>query len=214
MTQTIILHEDGSITAKEASLLLGVTYRTINAWITKGDDRLPVVHLSEGRGGKGGPTRVKMSDVLAWREARAMDKAAGKNFEDDEDEDDEETAEGKPRRSYNYEKSKAKRMYHQANSAEIAEMRDTYAVLPVDLMIDAVEESRSEFKTGVLNLPGRLASRVAVIEDPKICYNEIRKECIDLLATLQSGHELAARVADDVKASNGTLLSPDDEDET
>ncbi|VDS10055.1 Helix-turn-helix domain protein [Paracoccus haematequi] len=215
MTTTIVLHEDGSVTASDAAKLLGVTYRTVNSWITQRDDPLPTKFLAQGKGGKGGATRVSIADVIAWKEARAADKAAGQDFEDDDDQDDGEASpDGSPtkRVRYNLEKSKAKRAHHLAMIEEMNEMARRYSLLPVDMIIQITEEDRANIKAGILNLPGRLATRMVPLTDQKACYDEIRKECLDLLQTLKSGYDIASEAVENIKVERGQA-APDDGDE-
>lgn len=209
---TIQVHTESdklvSISVADAAILLGLTYRTVHEWTKDADDPLPLVYKSTGRGGKGGANRVSLPDLLEWRERRAVTKALLEYADDEDDEDldeddgDEDAETGGSRKKngrYSYEKSKAKRMHHQANTAELIELRATRAVLPVDLMIGEVDEDAVAFKAAVMNLPGRLAHRVATLSDTRDCYNAIREECVDTLSTIRSGFLIAKAVDEQVK---------------
>lgn len=185
MPETIEIHSDGSVTVADAARLIGVVYRTVLSWTQDQDDPLPTVYTSTGKGGKGGATRVRLSDLLEWKARRAVEKALGDIEDDDEDGDGDAPAGGKKR--YNYESARAKRMTHQANTAEIIELRNTRAVLPVDLLLSIYERHMADKKDDVMNLPGRLAARVAPIEDTKKCYDIVREECVALLNRWKSG---------------------------
>ena len=192
--RTIEVSGDRSISISDAAMLLGVTYNSVLGWTKDPDNPLPLANETGGRGGKGGKGRVLLSELVNWRVTREVDKLMGDDDDDDEEEGDEATPEGTKKAKQDYAAARAKRMFHQANSAEIAELRDRRSVLPVDMMLRVVEEETQVFKDRVLDLPGRLSTRVSAITDPKQCYDEIRKECVAALNGIKSAYTMVSDV--------------------
>lgn len=184
------IYDDGTISVADAAKILGVSYNTIKHWIKNG---MPV-KVPGGRG-KGTPARLLMKALLEWK----VDEAAGEDFEGEDGE------------VYNLEKSKARLAHMKADIEEMKRNRAAGQVVMIEDVASVIETDYTNIRSGVMNLPARLAVKVSTMSESREIYDYIKTECVELLQTLTTPEEVGQRALD--RRFVGDEIDEDEEDD-
>lgn len=168
--KTVTLFDDGSLVVADAAAVLGKTPQAIRAWINQGAP----LHF-EGGPGRGNGMRVKVGDLLEWREGKVSESFTKLNAD-----------------GFNEREEKARERHHAANIKEREDRRQAGELVHIEAVAGIVELQFSEIRAGLQNLPSRMATELSVISDPREIREILRSEVHSVLVSLAGGEEVAS----------------------
>lgn len=150
--------------------MLGVDRRTVGQWVAQG---CPVAMPSRGPG-KGNEQKLSLRAVLAWREARAVERALANQPSPD---------------GIGLEEAKKRKLAAEAQLAELELMKAVGRVVLVEQVAEVVGRQFDRLRARLLVIPSKGATLVAPEVEVRACQ-AILQELID-----EALHELAGEAA-------------------
>lgn len=145
----------------EASAILGVARQTLARWLAEGCPSVQRANRARGQ-----EWQIRISDVLAWREERAVQQAVGDTAKLDIDE------------------ARRRKTAAEAALAELELAKQRGEVVAVEVVAKAVGDQLSACRARLLSLPTKAAPLVAVEADVQVCRDLIEQGVRDALDEL------------------------------
>lgn len=190
-TRTVTVFPDGSMTIRDAADAIGITAQTIRNWLDAGAPHVP------GGQGRTNPARVRIRDLIAWREAQALDEAGAADGE-----------------AYNEGRAKAMDWHYRAIKRRADACREIGTLIPVDLIADVWDDQNQRVRSSLMPIGSRLSITVAAESDPAAVKRMIDDEIADAMTTISSAAAAIEKAGGNPGASIHDPLDLDEVEET
>lgn len=151
--------------------MLGVTTRTVDSYMARDEDPLPV-HNRAKAGSRTGHVYCA-AEVLKWA-VRAKIRELGV------------TQDGKV---FDFEAERARKTHHEANLAALSEREKLGELLPAETVLKVWCDRSSAFRNKMLSLPTRLAHQLTLMDNIAEIESFLRTACSEALEELTTGEK-------------------------
>ncbi|UFM66786.1 helix-turn-helix domain-containing protein [Paracoccus sp. MA] len=188
-TKVVTVLPDGTMTVRDAADAIGITAQTIRNWIEAG-----APHIAGGQG-RTNPARVRIRDLIAWREAQALEEAG--------------LADGE---TYHEGRAKAMDWHYRAIKRRADACREIGTLIPVDLIADVWDDQNQRVRSSLMPIGSRLSITVAAETDPAAVKRMIDDEISAAMTTISSAAAAIEKAGGNPHASIHDHLDLDDDD--